>query len=176
MNDIVFSISGIAWPDKEDLEDKKEYEQVQCPLSIQEMVAIEKKKIDDQENSITNRYNSIVDKIKQNDAFIKAFHEKQGKKAREAEESKQQKDKLFNEIRQHFGFNIDPHDEKFQEMMEIKKKEEAKKRRIEKKKQREESLIKMALELEKGTSPASGDGKAEEKKEAKVETNAKKEE
>lgn len=148
---------GIAWPDKEDLEAMKEYEQVLSPLSIQEMVAIEKSKIEEKEKSISKRYRDVVEKLKNNDKLISDFYQKQSKKTEEAEKSKKQKDKLFSEIRQHFGFNIDPRDEKFQEMLEIKQKEEAKKKRLERKKQREEKLITMAMEIEKQSSEKSGE-------------------
>uniref|UniRef100_A0A8D9FEJ8 Large ribosomal subunit protein mL64 n=1 Tax=Cacopsylla melanoneura TaxID=428564 RepID=A0A8D9FEJ8_9HEMI len=161
---------GIAWPDKEDLDANKEYEQVLTPLSIEEMVSIEKTKILEEEQKLKERYDTIVDKLKTNDNVIVQFHNKQKKKTEDQLASKKQKDKLFEEIRQHFGFNIDPRDEKFQEMIEIKKKEELKKRRIEKKKLREEKLINMALEIEKQQSDiketkGGTDDTAKEKKE-----------
>ncbi|KAL1459765.1 hypothetical protein WDU94_011719 [Cyamophila willieti] len=156
---------GVAWPDKEDLDAQKEYERVLTPLSIQEMVAIEKNKIAENEQILKERYDKIVEKLKTNDTVIAEFHKKQKKKADDLQESKKQKEKLFDEIRQHFGFNIDPRDEKFQEMIEIKKKEEMKKRRLEKKKLREEKLINMALEIEKQQS--SDEAKASDTKEKK---------
>ncbi|KAL1459764.1 hypothetical protein WDU94_011719 [Cyamophila willieti] len=129
------------------------------------MVAIEKNKIAENEQILKERYDKIVEKLKTNDTVIAEFHKKQKKKADDLQESKKQKEKLFDEIRQHFGFNIDPRDEKFQEMIEIKKKEEMKKRRLEKKKLREEKLINMALEIEKQQS--SDEAKASDTKEKK---------
>ncbi|KAI5733764.1 hypothetical protein M8J76_015616 [Diaphorina citri] len=162
---------GIAWPDKEDLEDAKEYERVLNPLSIQEMISIEKNKITEQEIKLQTRYNSILEKAKNNEKFIEDYRKKKAKMEEEAQVSKQQKEKLFNEIRQHFGFNIDPKDEKFQEMLEIKKKEEAKKRRAEKKKQREEKLIEVALEMEKQVAGGGANNSNADKKEVKAKPN-----
>ncbi|XP_008481136.2 growth arrest and DNA damage-inducible proteins-interacting protein 1 [Diaphorina citri] len=135
------------------------------------MISIEKNKITEQEIKLQTRYNSILEKAKNNEKFIEDYRKKKAKMEEEAQVSKQQKEKLFNEIRQHFGFNIDPKDEKFQEMLEIKKKEEAKKRRAEKKKQREEKLIEVALEMEKQVAGGSANNSNADKKEVKAKPN-----
>lgn len=135
------------------------------------MISIEKNKITEQEIKLQTRYNSILEKAKNNEKFIEDYRKKKAKMEEEAQVSKQQKEKLFNEIRQHFGFNIDPKDEKFQEMLEIKKKEEAKKRRAEKKKQREEKLIEVALEMEKQVAGGGANNSNADKKEVKAKPN-----
>jgi len=47
---------------------------------------------------------------------------------------------LVEEVRRHFGFKIDPRDERFKELLEQKEKEERKKAKEAKKKARQERI------------------------------------
>jgi hypothetical protein len=51
------------------------------------------------------------------------------------------KDRLVEEVRRHFGFKIDPRDDRFKELLEQKEKEERKKAKEAKKKARQELVM-----------------------------------
>jgi len=54
---------------------------------------------------------------------------------------KKREKNLLKKLKKHFGYKIDPKDERFKEMLVKREKEEKKKARDEKKKIREEKLI-----------------------------------
>lgn len=61
--------------------------------------------------------------------------------------AKERKERLVEEIRQHFGFKISPHDERFKTMLEQKEKEEKKKKKEAKKKMKLEKFTTMIQKM-----------------------------
>lgn len=57
------------------------------------------------------------------------------------EAAKAKKDRLVEEVRRHFGFKIDPRDDRFKELLEQKEKEERKKAKEAKKKARQQLVM-----------------------------------
>lgn len=132
---------GLAWPTAEDLEDQREYEKVAYPLTIQEMQQRALERLEAEHNEIQMRQQKIDDNMKKLNGWLKEVKEKAAKKMYEAQQSKEKKEKLIEEVKKHFGYKIDPKDERFKEMLVKREKEEKKKVREEKKKIREEKLL-----------------------------------
>jgi len=132
---------GLAWPTAEDLENVKEYESVAYPLTIQEMQQNALKRLECERQEIQMRQDKIDANMKKLNSWIKEVKEKSAKKLLEAQQAKDKKEKLIEEVKKHFGYKIDPKDERFKEMLVKREKEEKKKVREEKKKVREEKLI-----------------------------------
>lgn len=132
---------GMAWPTKEDLEDIREYESLAYPLTIQEMQQKEIERLDLEQEDILKRQQKIDENMKKLNVWLKEVKEKASKKLHEAQEAKEKKEKLIEEVKKHFGYKIDPKDERFKEMLVKREKEEKKKIRDEKKKIRDEKLL-----------------------------------
>jgi len=64
------------------------------------------------------------------------------------------KEKLMEEVRRHFGYTVDPKDERFQEMLEKKEKEQRKAMKEARKLDKQRKVLeKLAKESEKQKSP-----------------------
>lgn len=140
---------GLAWPTNEDLEDIKEYEKVAYPLTIQEMQQNALNRLESEHNEIQMRQDKIDNNIKKLNGWLKEVKEKSSKKLFEAQQAKEKREKLVEEVKKHFGYKIDPKDERFKEMLAKREKEEKKKIREEKKKIRDERLLNYMKENEK---------------------------
>lgn len=137
---------GIMWPSKEDIEDRKEYERVAYPLTLEELIKNAKQKLEDKESEIQARQQDMLNKMKKVKQWRMELEAKTAKKLAEANAAKEKKEKLIEEVRRHFGYKVNPKDERFQEMLLQKEKEEKKKAKELKKKQREEMLLAQFLE------------------------------
>lgn len=144
---------GIMWPTKEDLKDRMEYERVAHPATLDELIKNARKKLEDEEAEIQARQQDILNKMKKVKQWKTELETKVAKKLAEANEAKEKKEKLIEEVRRHFGYKVSPKDERFQEMLLKKEKEEKKKAKDLKRKQREEMLL--AQFLEKNAKPDS---------------------
>lgn len=61
--------------------------------------------------------------------------------------AKERKERLVEEVRQHFGFKISPQDERFKTMLEQKEREEKKKKKEAKKKMKLEKFTTMIQKM-----------------------------
>lgn len=55
------------------------------------------------------------------------------------------KERLIEEVKRHFGYNVDPKDDRFKELLEKKEKEEKKAMKEARKKAREEKIVNKLL-------------------------------
>lgn len=133
---------GLAWPTAEDLEDQREYERVAYPLTIQQMQQNALNRLDAERQEIEVRQQKIDDNMRKLNSWLKEVRDKAEKKTLEAQLVKEKKERLIEEVKKHFGYKIDPKDDRFKEMLAKREKEEKKKSRDEKKKLREEKLLK----------------------------------
>lgn len=117
---------GIMWPTKVDIETRKEYEKVAYPFTIEEMISAAKKEIEMKETQIQRRHDEVVKKLAKLDIWKKELQEKIAKTEAEALAAKEKRDRLIEEVRRHFGYKVDPRDEKFKEMLVLKEKEQRK--------------------------------------------------
>lgn len=74
----------------------------------------------------------------------------------------EKKERLIEEVRQHFGYTVDPKDEKFKELLEKKEKEEKKAAKEAKRQARHERML---ADLEKKSAKAKKDGNEAKSKE-----------
>lgn len=142
---------GLAWPTSEDLENIKEYERVAYPLTIQEMFTNATEQLKKEQLEIDLRQQRIDENFQKLNGWLKEVKEKAAKKLQEAQEAKDKKARLIEEVRKHFGYKLDPKDERFKEMLAKREKEEKKKVRDEKKKIREEKLLNFIKNSENGS-------------------------
>lgn len=98
------------------------------------------------------RENSILEKLKKMDQWTADLNARIKKKEVEMERARIRKERLVEEVRRHFGFNISPHDSRFKEMLEQKEKEEKKKKKEAKKKARIDRLTHLLHKEVKGFS------------------------
>lgn len=75
----------------------------------------------------------IIEKLSKMNQWTSELQAKVAKKKAELEKAKLRKERLVEEVRRHFGFNVSPNDAKFKEMLEQKEKEEKKKKKEAKK-------------------------------------------
>lgn len=98
------------------------------------------------------REKSILAKLSKMDQWTAELNTKIEKKKIEMENARKRKERLVEEVRRHFGFNISPHDARFKEMIEQKEKEEKKKKKEAKKKAKFDRLTLMVHQEIKGIS------------------------
>jgi hypothetical protein len=132
---------GLAWPTASDLEDIREYEKVAYPLTIQEMQQNAWNRLECENQEIQMRQKKIDDNMKKLNGWLKEVKEKAARKIHDAQQAKEKKERLIEEVKKHFGYKIDPKDDRFKEMLVKREKEEKKKIREEKKKIREDKLL-----------------------------------
>lgn len=140
---------SLAWPTPEDLEERREYERVAHPLTIQEMQQNAWNRLESEREELQLRQEKIDNNMKKLNGWIKEVQEKASKKLLEAQKAKEKREKLIEEVKKHFGYKIDPKDERFKEMLAKREKEEKKKVKEEKKRIRDEKYLNYVKENEK---------------------------
>ncbi|GJQ88123.1 hypothetical protein Trydic_g13130 [Trypoxylus dichotomus] len=135
----------LCWPTKEELADIMEYEKVEYPHTIPEMIDIINKKQAENQAKILKREEEISNKMLKLDTWIKELNIKIAKKEAEAHEAKERKERLIEEVRRHFGYTVDPRDERFKEMLQKKEKEQKKAMKEARKKAKEEQIVSRIL-------------------------------
>lgn len=132
---------GISWPTKGDLSNRQEYEKVAFPFTVQELVESANKDIEMRELEIQESHNRVLENLSKLDKWKKDLKERLAKKEADALAAKQKKQNLIEEVRRHFGFTIDPKDDRFKEMVAAKEKEQKKKDKLAKQEEREKKAI-----------------------------------
>ncbi|XP_059059490.1 large ribosomal subunit protein mL64 [Achroia grisella] len=124
------SASGInpslCWPTKNEIQEKIEYESVAFPYTIKEMMVTAAQKRREEQLKIEQREKDIATKFEKLEQWKKDLNDKLAKKIAEVEAAKAKKERLVEEVRRHFGFKLDPRDERFQEMLAKREKEQKK--------------------------------------------------
>ncbi|XP_065078301.1 large ribosomal subunit protein mL64 [Ochlerotatus camptorhynchus] len=145
----------ICYPTKAEALEKAEYERVAFPKTLQEMMEENRKAQQEKAARIRTREEDVAKKMEKLDHWVADLNTRIAKKEAEARAAKERKDRLVEEVRRHFGFRIDPRDERFQEMLAQKEKEDRKKVKEAKRKEKE---IKMMEKLKKRTAELENDG------------------
>jgi len=136
---------SICWPVKEELQESLEYERVAFPFTIPQMIEEAHKKKHEKNERIRLRQEDIAKKMEKLEDWKNDLQNRIAKKENEAKAAKERKERLMEEVRMHFGYTVDPRDEKFKAMFEKKEKDEKKALKEERRKAREESLLKKML-------------------------------
>ncbi|XP_054735401.1 growth arrest and DNA damage-inducible proteins-interacting protein 1 [Anastrepha obliqua] len=103
--------------------------------------------------AIESRELEIASKLEKLEQWKLEMRNRISKKEADALAAKEHKRRLIEEVRRHFGFKVDPRDERFKEMLEQKEREERKKQKEAKRKAKED---KMMAKLANNTSPYRG--------------------
>ncbi|XP_032673426.1 growth arrest and DNA damage-inducible proteins-interacting protein 1 [Odontomachus brunneus] len=135
--------AGFVWPTMEEVEDAQEYERVMFPLSLQERWKEIEEARKQKAVQMMKRENEILAKLAKMDQWTAELNAKIEKKKTDMQNARIRKERLVEEVRRHFGFNISPYDNRFKEMLEQKEKEEKKKKKEAKKKARSDRLALM---------------------------------
>ncbi|XP_055531153.1 growth arrest and DNA damage-inducible proteins-interacting protein 1 [Wyeomyia smithii] len=142
----------ITFPTKQEALEKAEYERVAFPHTLQDMMESNRKAKEQRKAVIKAREDEIARKLEKLDQWTADLNARIAKKEADARAAKERKDRLVEEVRRHFGFKIDPRDERFQEMLAQKEKEDRKKVKEAKRKEKEvqmlEKLKKKTAQLE----------------------------
>lgn len=132
---------AMLWPNKNDIQERKEYEKVAHPYSIQELVKFAQNEIKERDLLDKEQHDKVVANMAKLDTWKKEIKERIAKKEAEALAAREKKEKLIDEVRRHFGFTVDPKDEKFKEMLAVKEKEQRKKEKLAKQDEKERKAI-----------------------------------
>lgn len=156
----------ICFPTAREVLEKTEYERVAFPKTLPEMMAENRKAQQEKAARIRTREEEVAKKMEKLDQWVADLNARIAKKEAEARSAKERKDRLVEEVRRHFGFRIDPRDERFQEMLAQKEKEDRKKVKEAKRKEKEvkmmEKLKKRTADLEDGGSKGTAAAEDEE--------------
>lgn len=117
---------SILWPSTVELNAMKEYEAVAQPYAFHELVERVKKNKELVEKQQKEEEAAVLAKAQNIKKEIEEFHKQVAIRKQKALELIEKKNKLVEEIRRHFGYNIDTRDEKFQKMLAKKQKDEKK--------------------------------------------------
>ncbi|CAB3235685.1 unnamed protein product [Arctia plantaginis] len=139
------SASGVnpilCFPTRKDISERLEYEAVAYPYSIKQMMEQAAQKRREEELKIEQRDREVATKHAKLETWKKELNDKIAKKLSEANAAKEKKERLVDEVRRHFGFKLDPRDERFQEMLAKREKEQKKLEKMARKEAREKQMI-----------------------------------
>lgn len=140
---------GFAWPTPEEVKDTQERERIKFPLSLQERWKMleEEKRI--KAEKIQEREAKVAENLAKMDQWTVELNARVAKKEAELEAARLHKERLVEEVRKHFGFNISRHDERFKTMLAEKEKEEKKKKKEARKKAKMDKLTGMIQKVVK---------------------------
>lgn len=164
---------GIHWPDYEDLQSRKEYESVAQPFTFHEMIENAKEKRRLEKEAFENRAAEVEANMAKVEKLKQDIIAKKSAKDKEAHIAQERREALIEEVRRHFGYKVDPREEKFQELLEKKEKEQKKLMKDSRKKEREAKLLAQLLggdkdKKKKYTSKDKGDGSSKKKGESET--------
>lgn len=145
---------ALCWPSKAEIQDIKEYEKIAFPYTIKEVMEKAALRRQEEENYRQKRQEDIVKKEAKLGQWMRELKDKIAKKEAEANVAKARKDRLVEEVRRHFGFKIDPKDERFKEMLEQKERSEKKAMKEAKRKIKEAKFIAKLQEEKPAAQPA----------------------
>ncbi|XP_073836413.1 growth arrest and DNA damage-inducible proteins-interacting protein CRIF [Musca autumnalis] len=131
----------ICFPKKMDLNLQDVYEKQAEPHSIHDMVMKSRLEQRQKIDEINKREESIARNMEKLEQWKKDLQNKILKKEADALAAKQRKERLVEEVRRHFGYKVDPRDERFKEVLEQKEREEKKLQREAKRQAKEQKLM-----------------------------------
>jgi len=117
---------GLIWPTRKELRKMIDFESVYNPFTIQEMVRKKKEVRAAEQAEFIKEEEEIDARMKLLDKYKIELKQKQETKEREILQAKLRREKLMDEVRSHFGYTVDPKDERFQELLAKKEKEQRK--------------------------------------------------
>ncbi|XP_044766794.1 growth arrest and DNA damage-inducible proteins-interacting protein 1 [Coccinella septempunctata] len=141
---------AICWPTDKELEETLEYEKVAYPFTIPEMIRTAKEIRAAKDEATRKRQEDMLVKLSKLEGWKKDLEMRIAKKEAEANASRLKRERLIEEVRKHFGYKVDPKDDKFKELLEKKEKEQKKLAKEARKKEREAKLLEKLKTKKKG--------------------------
>lgn len=131
----------ICFPKKNEIQAQALCEKQIEPKAFADMVVTSRFAEQQQIDEINRREEAIIRNMEKLEQWKKDLQNKMQKKEADALAAKQRKERLIEEVRRHFGYKVDPRDEKFKEVLEQKEKEEKKVQREAKRQAKEQKLM-----------------------------------
>ncbi|XP_058062180.1 large ribosomal subunit protein mL64 [Anopheles bellator] len=131
----------LCFPTAKEAHEKAEYDRVAFPFTLRQMMDANETAKKARKAEIEAREADIARKLEKLDQWTADLNARIEKKEREARVAKERKDRLVEEVRRHFGFKVDPRDERFQEMLAQKEREDRKKVKDAKRKEKEDKMM-----------------------------------
>merc|ERR550532_78080 len=130
----------VAWPTKEEIELQKEYEAVlyDGPKSVPDMIKEVHEKERLEHEQIIQVEKEIREKLAKQEQEIKAWQKRVENRNVFAERERQKRQQILDELRDEFGYEINPNDQQFAEKIAEKEKEMAKAIKAERKLKKQE--------------------------------------
>ncbi|KAK9506408.1 hypothetical protein O3M35_008359 [Rhynocoris fuscipes] len=132
---------GALWPTMDDIKERYEYEKVAYPYSIEEMLKMAKERREYEEKLINERQLKIANNLKKLEQWKQEIADRATKRMQAIAAAKAKREALIEEVRRHFGFKVDPKDERFKEMLLQKEKDHKKKLKAERAQAKQEKLM-----------------------------------
>lgn len=153
---------ALAWPTVEEIRERLKREKSMGKPTLHESWEQLRTQRETEQKAAADREKKIVANMKQMKQHIKEFRQKQKllEDAAAAEQRKRQL--LLDEARDTLGFDVDPRDPRFLQLMEERELELKKKRRLQKRQEKEDSIInrlKDMVEEDKAVQPEAEDEK-----------------
>lgn len=142
---------GLLWPSKEELELQKEWERVAHPNDLIQMMEMAKKTQEEEEQKILQRQEQLALKVAKLEDWKQEVRDRVAKQEKIAREAKEKKERVMEEVRQMFGFRIDPKDERFKEALEKKEMEEKRAAKAAKKLKKQQKMIEDIKKMAEGS-------------------------
>jgi len=118
---------SVAWPTDEKIDEQKEYEHVLYDgKSLKEMIADVQQQVVEEEKQIRDTEDEIKKKIAKQEQEIKAWQKRVESKNMAADKERLKRQRILDELRDEFGYEINPDDPQFAPRIEAKEKEIAK--------------------------------------------------
>lgn len=144
---------GVCWPNKEDFADKVENERRwfktfdELKQELDEKRVTERKRMVERDASIEENLSKLAQW--RAEMLVKEEKVKQQEAAKKAK-----LDELIREVREHIGYNLDPSDPKFQEVMEMKETERKKAEREARRAAKKEKMMQRLMTVPKVVDPS----------------------
>lgn len=133
----------------EEAADKREYERVAYYYTVQSAMEANRQTKIEKAAALKAREDKIASNLGKLDKWIEDMNARMAKKEQLAREAKEKRERIMEEVRQHFGFKIDFRDARFQALIEEKEKEQKKAKKQERKKKQETVLMERLKEQAK---------------------------
>lgn len=138
---------GICFYTEKELTESREFERVSHPHTLEEMIKINEEEKREKIRAIMDREDKIARNLDKLETWKADLEKRVAKKESDARAAKERKERLVEEVRRHFGFTVDPKDDRFKELLEQKEKEDKKKQKEARRKAKEEKMIAKLQEL-----------------------------
>lgn len=132
---------SVSWPTSEEIETQKEYEKVLYDgMSLKQMIDSVEKQIQEDEQEIIRTENEIKANLAKQEADLAAWQKRVESRNVQAEKERNKRQQILKELREEYGYEVNPADPQFADKIAEKEKRMAKEAKEEKKLRKEKIL------------------------------------